>query len=558
MVSVTLAAVSVDRATIAGVLLPRGVRRSHRPFAVRSLAVLAAVSMLAVAGCSRPSGMETVPSDEAPTAAATAGPEVLPGPDDPRPRTLAEYEAQRVSWGSCDGFATDGTALDTALDCGRVLVPLDYDDPAGPLASLALSRAPATGPVIGSMLVNPGGPGASGLSTATVARGTPVADRLDVVGFDPRGIGASVPAVRCDTAAEFDAERADDDVDTSPAGIAETESENRAYAQRCADRNDPVLLAHMSSEDVARDMDVIRAALGDRALTYLGFSYGTRLGYTYAELFPDRVRAMVLDGALDPAADVSEETVAQAAGFQTVFDAFATDCAARADCPLGTTPADAVARFRALVDPLIGAPVPAGNGRALSYDDAITGVQQALYTEQLWEPLRRGLTELASGRGTVLLALADLYNGRLPDGSYTNSNDAFTAVRCVDDPRIQDRAETGAVDREFRAAAPFLDDGRGTGEAPLDSCAFWPVPTRADPGPLTVTGLPPTVVVSTTADPATPYEAGVALADQLGAALVTFEGDRHTASFDGVACVDDAVTDYLVDLTVPPAGLRCP
>lgn len=517
------------------------------------------LTVTSIAGCATSSDPASgVTGTESASTAAPPGPDVLPGPDDARPRTLAEFEAQRVQWESCDGFATDGSALDTALQCGRVLVPLDYDDPAGPLASLALSRSPASGPAIGSMLVNPGGPGASGLSTATVARGTAVADRLDVIGFDPRGTGASVPAVRCDTAAEFDAERADDDVDTSPAGIAETESENRDYAQRCADRNDPVLLAHMSSEDVARDMDVMRAALGDPTLTYLGFSYGTRLGYTYAELFPDRVRAMVLDGALDPAADVSAETVAQGAGFQTVFDAFARDCAARSDCPLGTVPDDAVSRFRALVDPLVGAPVPADDDRTLSYDDAITGAQQALYTEQLWEPLRRGLTELASGRGTVLLALADLYNGRLPDGTYTNSNDAFTAVRCVDDPRILDRARTGAVDRDFRAAAPFLDDGRGTGDAPLDSCAFWPVPTRADPGPLQTTGLPPTVVVSTTADPATPYEAGVALARQLGAALVTFEGDQHTASFAGVACVDDAVTDYLVDLTVPPPGLRCP
>ncbi|WP_328812621.1 alpha/beta hydrolase [Rhodococcus sp. NBC_00297] len=479
-----------------------------------------------------------------------------------QPSTLDAFRAQRVTWGSCEGFVTDGSELDPSLQCGRVTVPIDYDDPAGPTASLALSRSAATGEKVGSMLVNPGGPGASGLSTATVARGTAVESSFDVIGFDPRGIGASVPAVRCDTPREFDAERADNDVDTSPAGITETEKENQDYAARCAERNDPVLLEHLTSADVARDMDVVRSVLGDDQLTYLGFSYGTRLGYTYAELFPENVRAMVLDGALDPAANAADEVVAQGAGFQSVFDAFAADCAGRSDCPLGTDPAGDVGSFRALVDPLVDRPAsteltgPEG-ARSLSYDDAVTGVQQALYSTELWGPLRRGLTQLENGQGDILLSLADLYNGRLSDGTYSNTNDAFTAVRCVDDPRVTDRAEEGALDARFRAAAPFLDDGRGNGTAPLEPCAFWPVPSAADPGPVSIPGLAPTVVVSTTDDPATPYEAGVALAAQLGSSLITYEGNQHTASFAGIACIDDAVSAYLVDLTPPPAGLRC-
>lgn len=517
---------------------------------VLTLSILALVSAACGADVD---GVPTAPSgSSAPTTQDRDG----------QPRTLDEFRAQRIEWGSCDGFSTDGSELDSSLECGRVTVPLDYDDPAGPTASLALSRSAATGERIGSMLVNPGGPGASGLSTAGVAQGTDVASSFDVVGFDPRGIGASTPAVRCDTPAEFDAERADLDVDTSPAGIAETERENQDYATRCADRNDPYLLAHMTSADVARDMDVIRAALGDAQLTYLGFSYGTRLGYTYAELFPQNVRAMVLDGALDPAANAADEVVAQGAGFQSVFDAFAADCARRSDCPLGTDPAGAVRAFRALVDPVVTSPVGteltgSDGERQLGYEDAITGVQQALYSTELWGPLRRGLTQLAAGRGDILLSLADLYNGRLSDGTYSNTNDAFTAVRCVDDPRVTDRAEEGSLDARFRAAAPFLDDGRGNGTAALEPCAFWPVPSQADPGPVSVPGLVPTVVVSTTDDPATPYEAGVALAAQLKSSLITYEGNQHTASFAGVPCVDDAVSRYLVDLTPPPAGLRC-
>jgi len=476
------------------------------------------------------------------------------------PPGLESFYTQHITWGSCDGYATGGETLSPALECAMVEVPLDYADPGGDTAQIAISRAPATGARLGSLLVNPGGPGASGLSTASVADGTGVAERFDMIGFDPRGVGASTPQVRCQTPQEADAERREPDVDMSAQGIAASEQKNRTYAERCAERSGLPLLEHVGTREVVRDMDVIRSVLGDAKLNYLGFSYGTRLGTMYAETFPANVRAMVLDGALDPEQDPVDEVVLQGAGFQQAFDAFATQCATSPDCPLGTDPAAANARFRALVDPLVTRPAATTDPRGLSYDDAITGVQQALYSPSLWSSLRGGLTQLTEGRGDTLLLLSDMYEGRGDDGSYSNVEDAFNAVRCVDDPPLTDRAVSGEADTRYRQAAPFLDDGRGTGNAPLDTCAFWPVPNTGTPhriDPSAVAGLPTLVVVSTTEDPATPYQAGVDLAKQLNASLITYRGAQHTATFDGVACVDDPVTAYFVNLTTPEPDLTC-
>jgi len=304
-------------------------------------------------------------------------------------------------------------------------------------------------------------------------------------------------------------------------------------------------------------MDIIRAVAGDDRMNYLGYSYGTRLGAEYAARFPDRVRTMVLDGAVDPDADPVEEIVAQAAGFQGAFDDYADDCTSGSNCPLGTDPDRAVAEFRALVDPLIDRPATTDDPRGLSYNDAMTGVQQALYSPGLWRQLTKGLRELRTGTGDTLLDLADQYEGRRSDGTYSNIDDAFNAIRCVDDPRITDRAVVGEADTRYREAAPFLDDGRGTGQAPLDLCAFWTVPTSHATDDGEISGLPDVVVVSTTEDPATPYQAGVDLADRLGGMLVTYEGTQHTVVLSGEPCIDDAVIKYFVETTPPPAGLTC-
>nr|WP_245677926.1 alpha/beta hydrolase [Nocardia acidivorans] len=471
------------------------------------------------------------------------------------PKGMGQFYNQQVKWGSCSDFGDD--EMPSGAECARVTVPVDYDNPDGATAKIAISRIKATGTKIGSLLFNPGGPGVPGISMVNIADNTRLSERFDRVGFDPRGIGASQPSIKCLTASENDTQRAEAPKDNSPSGIAAAETENKQYADKCVERTGKEFLAHVGTREVVQDMDVIRGALGDAKLSYVGYSYGTRLGYAYAEKFPDKVRALVLDGALDPSQDPVKESVLQATSFQSVFNKYAQDCATKPDCPLGNDPGQAVARFRALVNPLWDKPVPTDDPRGLHYGDAITGVQQTLYSNRYWPALTKGLRELAAGKGDTLLALADMYDGRRDDGTYDNSADAFNAIRCVDDPPITDRAVAAKQDAEYRRGAPFLDDAHGSDAAPLELCAIWPVPNTSTPHRLSIPDLPKTVVISTTNDPATPYQAGVDLADQLKASLITFNGDRHTVSLSGVECVDDPVIAYLVDLKEPAAGLTC-
>jgi pimeloyl-ACP methyl ester carboxylesterase len=492
------------------------------------------------------------------------GSPVRGAPTSPAPQ-LQRFYAQKLAWGPCKPFAiTVGDVAAFAADrlqCARLEVPLDYSEPDGPTAHVAVLRQKATGGQrTGSLLFNPGGPGASGLrmvaSLAPQLGDSPLGQRFDLVGFDPRGVGASTPAIDCLTDAEWTAERADLDVDPSPAGVAQTEAENKLYAQRCAQRSGgDTVLANVGTRDVARDMDVLRAALGDPQLTFLGYSYGTFLGTLYAEQFPRNVRAMVLDGAVDPTQSVADRNVDQYAGFQHAFDAYAADCAKGPDCPLGPDPARATAVYQGLVQPLIGKPLAVGN-RTLSYNDVIVGSLYALYLQDMWPALTAGLTELRRGDGRVLLSLADLYDERGSDGHYANTQEAFTAILCQDQERITDRAVAAETNRRSNAAAPFTDPGRGAVGA-LDVCAFWPVPPTTQAHTPHVAGLVPTLVVSTTGDPATPYAAGVDLARELGGRLLTFEGTQHTASLHGDRCIDNVVTAYLVDGALPTDGTRC-
>ncbi|GAB2706062.1 alpha/beta hydrolase [Nocardia thraciensis] len=474
------------------------------------------------------------------------------------PAGLEKFYAQTPEWSDCEGFGDASSRFPDGAQCARVTVPVDYAEPQGATARIAISRIRATGQRIGSLLFNPGGPGQPGLWMAQQGQDTPLAERFDRIGFDPRGLGASTPLITCLTGEEWDRERAEPPKDNTPAGIAAAEDENKQFASRCTERTGNDFLAHVGTREVVQDMDVIRAVLGDEKLNYVGYSYGTRLGSAYAEKFPDRVRAMVLDGALDPNADPVSESVQQAAGFQQAFNAYAADCASKPDCPLGADPAQAVTRFRELVGPLWDKPAITEDGRGLTYGDAITGVQNTLYADDSWNVLSAGLAQLTAGQGDILLRLADLYDGRRKDGSYDNSQDSFLAIHCVDDPAVKDRAVADKQDTEYRKVAPFLDDGHATGQAPLELCAFWPVPNSSSPHRISAPGLPKTVVVSTTQDPATPYQAGVNLAQELGAALITNRGTRHTVFLSGgVPCVDDAAFAYLTDLTEPAPGLTC-
>jgi pimeloyl-ACP methyl ester carboxylesterase len=472
----------------------------------------------------------------------------------PPPGTPVDWSAD-----SCES-SPDDVQIPAGAECGKLSVPVDYSKPDGDVAQIAMIRFPATGDKIGSLIVNPGGPGESGVSAAASLVGSmpeSVRQRFDLVGFDPRGVGRSTPAVWCNSDEDNDRLRADPQVDYTPEGVAHIESETEAFVQRCVDKMGEEFLANVGTANVARDLDAMREALGDEKLTYLGYSYGTRIGSAYAEAFPDKVRAMVLDGAVDPNADPLEADIRQAAAFQTAFNDYAADCAKDPRCPLGTDPAKAVDVYKSMVEPLVDKPAKTDDPRGLSYGDAVIGTILPLYSPNLWRHLTQALTELRSGRGDTMLALADLYMGRDPQGHYNNSTDVRVAVNCVDEPPITDRAKIIEQDKRARAAAPFMSYGTFTGNAPLGTCAFWPVPATSEPHQISVQGLPPILVVSTTNDPATPYQAGVDLAKQLGGTLLTFEGTQHTVVFQGDRCVDDIAAKYLVDVVVPPPGGRC-
>ncbi|MET0473678.1 MAG: alpha/beta hydrolase [Mycobacterium sp.] len=467
---------------------------------------------------------------------------------------------QPPAWGSCATFIGSIAAIPSA-QCGMVAVPIDYANPGGPQAQLAVIRVPASGDRIGTLMINPGGPGASAVDTvagmAVTLADTDITRRFDLVGFDPRGVGHSTPQVRCRTDAEFDAYRREPMADYSPAGVAHIEQIYQQVAQDCVERTGREFLANVGTASTARDMDVVRAALGENQINYLGYSYGTELGAKYAELFGDRVRAMVLDGAVDPSSDPVAENLRQLAGFQTAFDDYAADCARSTDCPIGQDPAQFVARYHQLVDPLVQQPGRTSDPRGLSYQDATTGTANALYTKRYWKFLTSGLLGLERGTDAGdLLLLADDYQERDAAGHYSNQQDAFTAIRCVDAPYPTDPAVWAEADRQGRLAAPFMSYGEFTGFAPRDACAMWPVPPTSAPGDATSPGPGKVVVVSTTHDPATPYQAGVELAREMDASLITFNGTQHTVVFNGDACVDPAVVAFLVD-SIQPRELQC-
>jgi pimeloyl-ACP methyl ester carboxylesterase len=480
---------------------------------------------------------------------------------------LDRFLNQQLSWGPCADFArsdADRQAYaDPKFDCTYLEVPLDYAQPDGKVARIAMLRHKALDPAarIGSLFTDPGGPGGSGVSFLPALAGLigtgEVAQKFDLIGFDPRGVGVSEPTIDCSNTAEIDAERADLDVDTTPQGVAQTEAEYKAFAQRCADRVGLDVLANVGTRDVARDLNIAHRVVGDEKLSYVGYSYGTEIGAEYAKQFPGSVRALVLDGAVDPSQNPVESRLTQSRGFQRAFDNFATSCVARAGCPLGTDVPGASRKLQELLKPLITAPIAAPGGRTLSYNDAMTGVVTALYSESLWGFLQDGLVQVTHGNSDNLLRLADAYYERRPDGSYSNLLEAFPVIHCADSDRLTDRQVALDISRQSLQIAPFFDAGFGPSNA-LEQCSFWPVPPTSKAGPVEAPGLPTVLVVSSTGDPATPYEDGVSLAKQMQARLLTVENDGHTVALQGAnPCADTTATRYLVDLALPPQNTTC-
>jgi pimeloyl-ACP methyl ester carboxylesterase len=378
-----------------------------------------------------------------------------------------------------------------------------------------------------------------------------------MVAVDPRGVAGS-EGVECLTGRDMDAYTR---TDLTPDDGAEKDAPVAAYkrfAEGCGARS-PKLLRHVSTVEAARDMDVLRAVLGDRKLTYVGASYGTFLGATYAGLFPERAGRLVLDGALDPSLSADRLNQEQTAGFETAFQAFAEDCARRDDCPLGRTPAQVGTNLSALFERLDARPLPTGEagGRKLGESLATTGVIAAMYDEGAWPRLRQALAQAVRDQnGAGLLALSDGYFEREADGDYSNLMYANAAVNCLDLPAAY--ATPDEVERAlpaFEKASPVF--GRTLAWASLN-CAYWPVKPTGGPHRIEAKGAAPIVVVGTTRDPATPYRWARALASQLSSArLLTYDGDGHTAYGRGSDCVDSAINTYLLRGTPPTEGKRC-
>lgn len=447
----------------------------------------------------------------------------------------------RISWEPCADSFADGS------ECGTMKVPFDYDEPGAGSFTLRLRRHPARDAArrIGSLLVNPGGPGFGGVYLAEDAVsifGGALVDRFDIVGWDPRGTGDSTPAVDC--VDEYDTYFAYDPTPESDAEHDEIVDLSRRFAEECGKKNGK-MLAHISTNNSARDMDTIRRALGEERISYLGFSYGSELGAVWATMFPATVRAAVLDGATDPGSDAVEGGLQQAAGFEKEFTAFLDRCAARTTCAFRNS-GDPHGAFDALVKEVDAHPVKVSATRTKVNQSVLyTAVAEAMYSSSMWGELETALADLQEGRGAGVLALYDQYYQRNPDGTYGNELEAFVAISCVDDPGPSTVEETDRWTEKFLEVAPRLGPSFASGYV----CVFWPAASdsRAE---ITGKGAGPIMVVGTTGDSATPLESSRAMAETLeDGHLIVLDAQRHTG-YGANDCVTDAVNDYLITTKV--------
>ena len=514
---------------------------SLRSLSRRTSAVVVA-GVLLLAGC-------TAPAKEQSPVGAASGPAASQAPEG-----FAEYYGQTLEWKDCE----DG------LQCATASAPLSWQDAEAGSIELALVRNPADGAdPEGSLLVNPGGPGGSGVDfvrndaqAGGSTFGKKLQDAFDIVGFDPRGVQRSTP-LSCFDDARKDESLAKDFDRSTDAGLQAMADESEAWNTACAENSGDVL-GHVDTQSVARDMDMLRAVLGDDTLHYLGFSYGTQLGATYAGLFPQRAGRLVLDGAIDTSLTSEEVSHGQAVGFENALRAYVKDCQAGASCPLTGSVDDGMRQIRQVLDHAYQRPYPtSSSGRTVTQSLAFYGIAVTLYNQGSWPALTQALDEaINQNTGDVLLYLSDQYFDRNADGSYgSNSEEALRAVNCLDDSPTTDvdqmRADAAAIEKD----APTMGSFFGYGGLTCSGSTYPPVEQEFD---LHAKGAPPIVVVGTTNDPATPYVWAEGLAEALeSAVLLTYQGEGHTAYQPSRTCVADAVESYLVDGDVPADGTTC-
>lgn len=466
--------------------------------------------------------------------------------------------AGTVDWKSCQDLAQQmlrQVATDTSYDCGSVQVPADWANPNdGKTFEVALMRVRRNhqSQRIGTLLTNPGGPGASGVQLAaylSLQLPDEVLNRFDVVGFDPRGIGNSTPAVKCFGNSDLDSSFSLDPDPSNQAGFDTLAALWKKMDDGCQSKYGSQL-SLFSTEQAAHDMDAIRAAVGDSKINYLGFSYGTLLGAVYAQLHPGNIRSFVLDGAVDPTQSAVAAAESQAKGFENAFDQFSAWCKQN-NCSIAP---DARAAVSSALAASRRSPVTGSDGRKATAGWVLTGVIEALYSQTEWPSLASAVAALGRGNADSILQLADNYAQRDPNGQYDNMFDAFNTVSCDDDNGGETVAQARSLQMQWRTKYPLFGGALATG---LLSCAQWAA--KRDPYPTgKANGASPIVVIGTTNDPATPYAQTAKLADMLGnATVVTWQGQGHTA-YPQTSCIRSAIDAYLLNLTVPAAGTTCP
>jgi pimeloyl-ACP methyl ester carboxylesterase len=466
---------------------------------------------------------------------------------------LDSYYSQELVWDDCKD--------DKKFECAEIQVPVDYQNPGDASLTLALKKLPAkqSSNKVGSLLINPGGPGGSGTDYVTYAEdafGKRLMDSFDIIGFDPRGVALSTP-LDCLTDKEVDEFIAFDGTPDTDQELKESLQLSINLAKGCeAVENN--LIAHVGTQEAARDMDIIRELVGDEKLNFLGASYGTYLGGMYAELFPEKVGRLVLDGAVDPSLSGEEQSFDQAVGLDTALKRFVEDCPKYDDCPLTQKGAAGVKEIRDFLDSLDEKPLKTEDPeRILTQAMGVYAVAGFLYSDEWWSYMRQSLATAFKGDGTDLLVIVDLFNERKDDGTFaTNATEAIYAINCFDEPSNTTEEQVREFAKTWIKDAPVFGDYLAWGNL---ACSIWPV---KDPNPINkfvAQGAAPIVVVGTKYDPATPYKWAIGLSSQLSSSvLLTYEGDGHTAYMRGSECIDKEVENYLVDGIVPAKNIVCP
>ncbi len=526
-----------------------GGSRSYR-VVLASLTVLAAAMLVVACSTSADVTGRASSSARATTVPPSPSESTTPGessgggasPVEPSP-----FEPDAIEW----------EEFDDDVDVATLDVPVDYADPNGPTIELFLARhrAADSDERIGSLLVNPGGPGFGGSDFAIFAELVPydeeLLDHFDIIGWDPRGTGKSEPFIDCTD--DYDHFFAESDI------TPDTEQERtqlvdlaEEFADDCVAANADII-EHVGTNNSARDIDTIRRALGEDTISYFGFSYGSELGATWATMFPDTVRAAVFDGARDPNADTITSTVQQLQGFENTLTTFLAQCSADTDCAFHND-GDADGAFDELMRRLDESPIPGKPDRPdVNLRTGLRAVFQAMYTKLYWPALEESLADAQAGDGSGLQSLADSYFQRQADGTYGNELEAFQSIGCADTDERFTIEQDDAMAAQYTAAAPRLAPAGSVGSY---SCTFFP--EAIDPRiEITGEGAGPIVVVGTTGDPATPLESTRAMAEALeDGRFVVVEADQHTG-YNVNSCINDVVNDYLVDLVPPTDGTEC-